>query len=90
MKIMVVYTLLLEDYMHPTPQHNNALMAFKNNVYIAFLLFSRGQFSEMFEDTKWEIRDRKTKKNRQHNGQQKKRTNNELQNTKKSLKVPKG
>jgi hypothetical protein len=35
MKIMVVYTLLLEDYMHPTPQHNNALMAFKNNVYIA-------------------------------------------------------
>ena len=63
MKIMVVNTLLLEDYMHPTPQHNNALMAFKNNVYIAFLLFSRGQFSEMCEDTKGEIRGRKPKKN---------------------------
>jgi hypothetical protein len=63
MKIMVVNTLLLEDYMHPTPQHNNALMAFKNNVYIAFLLFSRGQFSEMFENTKGEIRGRKSKKN---------------------------
>ena len=90
MKIMVVYSLVLEDYMNPTPQHNNGFMAFKNNVYIAFLLFSRGQFSEKFEDTKGVIRGRKPKKNRQHNGQKRKRTNNDLQNTKKSLKIPKG
>ena len=36
-----------------------------------------------FEDTKGEIRIRKSKKDRQHNGQKKtdKRTNNDLQNT---------
>jgi hypothetical protein len=37
---------------------------------------------EEFEDTKGAIRIRKSKKNRQHNGQEKKykRTNNDLQN----------
>jgi hypothetical protein len=44
-----------------------------------------GMFSvneEEFEDTKGVIRIRKSKKNRQHNGQKKKciRTNNDLQN----------
>jgi hypothetical protein len=34
---------------------------------------------EMFEDSKGVIRSRKSKKDRQHNGQ-KKRTNNDLQN----------
>jgi hypothetical protein len=40
-------------------------------------------FIEEFEDTKGVIRIRKSKKNRQHNGQNKKdkRTNNNLQNT---------
>ena len=39
---------------------------------------------EEFEDTKWVIKIRKSKKNRQHNGQKKKdkRTNNDLQNIK--------
>jgi len=37
---------------------------------------------EEFEDTKWVIRIRNSKKNRQHNGQKKKnkKTNDELQN----------
>ena len=34
----------------------------------------------IFEDTKGVIRSRKSKKDRQHNGQTKKRTNNDLQN----------
>jgi len=39
-------------------------------------------YQEEFEDTKGAIRIRKTKKNRQHNGQKKKnkKTNNDLQN----------
>jgi hypothetical protein len=38
---------------------------------------------ENFEETKWVIFNRKSKKDRQHNGQVKmdKRTNNDLQNT---------
>ena len=38
---------------------------------------------EMFEDTKWVIKIRNSKKDRQKNGQKKKdkRTNNDLQNT---------
>jgi hypothetical protein len=47
---------------------------------------------EEFEDTKEVIIIRSSKKDRQHNGQKKKRTNNDLQNIthKKSLKIPKG
>ena len=42
-----------------------------------------------FEDTEWVIRIRKSKKNRQHNGQEKKnkRTNNDLQNIHVKLKI---
>jgi len=42
----------------------------------------RVRFQEEFEDTKGIIRNRKSKKDRQHNGQKKKdnRTNNDLQN----------
>ena len=42
-----------------------------------------------FEDTKWAIRFRITKKNRQHNGQKKKykRTNNDQQNIHIKLKI---
>jgi hypothetical protein len=42
-----------------------------------------------FEDTEWVIRIRKSKKNRQHNGQEKKnkRTNNDLQNIHIQLKI---
>ena len=37
---------------------------------------------EVLEDTKWVLRIRKSKKDRQHNGQKKeKKTNNDLQNT---------
>jgi len=45
--------------------------------------------SEEFEDTKGVIRIRKSKKNRQHNGQKKKyhRTNNDLQNIHIQLKI---
>jgi hypothetical protein len=45
--------------------------------------------SEEFEDTKGAIRIHKSKKNRQHNGQKKKykRTNNDLQNIHKKLKI---
>ena len=41
-----------------------------------------GLYKEEFEDIKWVIRIRISRKNRQHNGQQKKykRTNNDLQN----------
>ena len=44
---------------------------------------------EEFEDTKGVIRIRKSKKDRQHNGQEKKdkRTNNDLQNVTQSLKI---
>jgi len=44
---------------------------------------------EEFEDTKGEIRIRKSMKNRQHNGQKKKdkRTNNDLQNIHINLKI---
>jgi hypothetical protein len=44
---------------------------------------------EEFEDTKWVVRIRKSKKNRQHNGQKKKykRTNNDLQNIHIKLKI---
>jgi len=44
---------------------------------------------EEFEDTKGVIRIRKSKKNRQHNGQKKKykRTNNDLQNIHIKLKI---
>jgi len=40
------------------------------------------EYYEKFEDTKGVVRIRKSKKNRQHNGQKKKdkRTNNDLQN----------
>jgi hypothetical protein len=43
----------------------------------------------LFEDTKWVIRIRISKKNRQHNGQKKKykRTNNDLQNIHIKLKI---
>jgi hypothetical protein len=43
--------------------------------------FCQSVLKEKFEDTKWVIRRRKTKKDRQHNGQKKKikRTNNNLQ-----------
>ena len=43
-------------------------------------------YEEEFEDTKGVIRIRKSKKNRQHNGQKKKykRTNNDQQNTHKT------
>ena len=46
-------------------------------------------FGEEFEDTKGVIRIRKSKKNRQHNGQKKKdkRTNNDLQNIQTKLKI---
>jgi len=45
--------------------------------------------SEEFEDTKGEIRIRKSKKNRQHNNERKKekRTNNDLQNINIKLKI---
>ena len=44
---------------------------------------------EEFEDPKWEIEIRKSKKDRQHNGQKKKdkRTNNDLQNMHIKLKI---
>ena len=44
---------------------------------------------EEFEDTKRVIRIRKSKKNRQHNGQKKKYkwTNNDLQNSTQKLKI---
>jgi len=46
-------------------------------------------FKEEFEDTKGAIRIRISKKNRQHKGQKKKykRTNNDLQNIHKKLKI---
>ena len=46
-------------------------------------------YSEEFEDTKWVIRICISKKNRQHNGQNKKykRTNNDLQNIHIKLKI---
>jgi len=46
-------------------------------------------YEEGFEDTKGVIRIRKSKKNRQHNGQKKrdKRTNNDLQNIHIKLKI---
>jgi hypothetical protein len=52
----------------------------------------QGRSQEKFVDTKWVIRNRKSEKDRQHNGQEKKdkRTNNDLQNnTKKSKDRPK-
>ena len=44
---------------------------------------------EEFEDTEWVIRIRKSKKDKQHNGQKKKdkRTNNDLQNIHIKLKI---
>jgi hypothetical protein len=44
-------------------------------------------FAEEFEDTKGAIRIRISKKNRQHNGQKYKRTNNDLQNINIKLKI---
>ena len=48
-------------------------------------------FEEEFEDTKWVIRIRKSKTNRQHNDQMKKNksTNNDLQNIHIKLKIEK-
>jgi len=48
-----------------------------------------GRVPEKFEDTKGVIRIRKSKKDRQHNGQKKKdkRTNNDLQNIHIKLKI---
>jgi hypothetical protein len=56
------------------------------NLYITFIRIS---VREKFEDTKGVIIIRKTKKNRQHNGQKKKykRTNNDLQNIHIKLKI---
>ena len=48
------------------------------------------QFHKEFEDTKWVIKIRKSKKNRQHNGHKRKkdkRTNNDLQNIHIKLKI---
>jgi hypothetical protein len=44
--------------------------------------FQYFHYEEEFEDTKWVIRIRNSKKDRQHNGQKKKnkKTNDELQN----------
>jgi len=42
---------------------------------------------EEFEDTKGVIRIRKSKKNRQHNGQKDKRTSNDLQSIHTKLKI---
>jgi hypothetical protein len=46
------------------------------------MILRLANLQEEFEDTKGAIRIRKSKKNRQHNGQEKKykRTNNDLQN----------
>ena len=56
------------------------------NLYITFIRIS---VYEEFEDTKWVLRIRKSKKNRQHNGQKKKdiRINNDLQNIHIKLKI---
>ena len=47
------------------------------------------RIDEEFDDTKWGIRIRKSKKDRQQNGKRKKikRTNNDLQNIHKKLKI---
>jgi len=54
---------------------------------VQYTLYSDVQ--EEFEDTKWGIRIRISKKNRQHNGQKKKykETNNDLQNIHIKLKI---
>jgi hypothetical protein len=54
-------------------------------MHIYFYNFKYGEF----EDTKGVIRSRKSKKNRQHNGQKKKykRTNNDLQSIHIELKI---
>jgi hypothetical protein len=51
--------------------------------------YDRETFEEEYEDTKGIIRIRKSKKDRQHNGQKKKykRTNNDLQNIHIKLKI---
>ena len=58
------------------------------NVHI-LLELTQWDNQEEFEDTKGEIRNRKSKKNRQHNGQKKKYkgTNNDLQNIHIKLKI---
>jgi hypothetical protein len=50
---------------------------------------NKSSSTEEFEDTKGVIRIRKSKKNRQHNGQKKKykKTNNDLQNLHIKLKI---
>ena len=50
----------------------------------------RAQSNEEFEDTKGEIRIRKSKRDKQHNGQKKthKRTNNDLQSTTQKFRDP--
>ena len=52
------------------------------------LLIYNDAFQEEFEDTKGVIRIRKSKRNRQHNDQERKdkRTDNDLQNTTKTIK----
>jgi len=48
---------------------------------------AKAMLKEEFEDTKGVIRIRISKKNRQHNGQKNKRTNNDLQNIHIKLKI---
>ena len=59
------------------PHHRNCVLI-SLSVRFSFMF----QTEEEFEDTKGAIRNRISKKNRQHNGQQKKdkRTNNDQQN----------
>ena len=56
---------------------------------LIYIILYQITLQEEFEDTKGVIRIRKSKKNRQHNGQKKKdkRTNNDLQNIHIKLKI---
>jgi len=71
-----------QDVLHEITFFSKCKLCKNTNIYHV-------TFTEEFEDTKGVIRIRKSKKDKQHNGQKKKdkRTNNDLQNIHIKLKI---
>jgi len=82
LSVVKVYVGLPSELSIPNSQFLKKAIFIRLTILITYLL-------EEFDDTKGVIRIRKLKKNRQHNGQQKKykRTNNDLQSMHIKLKI---
>ena len=76
LKIALTEFLYIKNYLYPCTSNERPTLIYKAHISMVWIY-------EMFEDTKVRSRIRKSKKDRQYNGQKKKntRTNDDLQST---------